>query len=206
MFIFVMMLIGTLQSLCQTNDCFSVAINTDCRYSFWGDNVNGFSYGLSAAVAKKVHKMKMSVGVGYSTKSFHSRVNTVYAINSVRVFDYDLKYLCVPIIAGVDIFRQRGSVYAGFVFDWIMNYYVTRNYQNGGAEIEMGLLDDRRLGVGLIGGVSFLFPFGKSFLLDVSPFAKCVLLADHADQRPGYMSIPNDKLSVGLRIGVEYMF
>ncbi len=152
-----------------------------------------------------MQKLKLSTGINYSTKSYYSQADIN---NSIAKREYDLKYLNIPIIANIELMSQKGvsiSLLTGFVFNNIVDYNIETYFLNGDSENENDLLEDKKIGVTYMLGTTFSKSIGEKFILNMSPIANYKLIPDHSDQRPNYKNIPNDRLSLGFKIGIEYL-
>jgi hypothetical protein len=157
-------------------------------------------------VSKYIQKLKFSTGINYSIKSYNSQGDPFY---SIEKREYNLEYLNFPIIANIEIFSHRkfrSSIFTGFTFNHIIDYNIKSFYLNGEALTENNLLDNKKLGVTFMLGTTFSKSIGNKYLLNLSPFINYKLVPDHDNQRPDYKNIPDDKISIGFRIGIEYLF
>ncbi|HPB20478.1 MAG TPA: hypothetical protein PLC00_06865, partial [Bacteroidales bacterium] len=68
------------------------------------------------------------------------------------------------------------------------------------------LLNDKKLGLTFLLGTTFSKSIGNKWLLNLSPFINYKLIPDHNDQRPDYKNIPDDRVFLGFKIGIEYLF
>lgn len=55
-------------------------------------------------------------------------------------------------------------------------------------------------------GAAFSKRIGKKYVINFTPFMKYNLVDDYGSQSPDYRNIPDDKMSVGCRLGVELLF
>jgi len=191
----------------QEKDYFSTEFDANYYYYFVGnDNTNNFNYGFSFFFSKYIHKLKFSAGVNYSTKSYNSQEDF---LNSISKREYNLKYLNIPIIVNIQIMSQKGffvSILTGFGFNNIVDYNIKTYYMNGGYVTDNNLLDDKRLSITYMLGTTFSKSIEKKIILNMSPIINYKLIPDYKEQRPNYKNIPNDKLSFGFKIGIEYGF
>ena len=187
----------------QVGDNFSIECDANYYYYFVGNNSNNFNYGFSLLTSKNINFLKISAGINYSTKSYYSQEDPLSLILK-RV--YNLEYLNFPIIVNSEIYSRRkfsSSLLIGIAFNHIIKYHILSYYKNGEILIENILLDDKSLGVTFITGTTFSWAIGNKCLLNLAPFINYRLIPDHDNQRPDYKNIPNDKIAVGCKIGVE---
>jgi hypothetical protein len=202
--------IGAFKTYSQGKGFFSTEI--DANYYYYcslGESTNKFNYGFSILISKYINRLKVSSGLNYSTKSYYYDVTPIASRNYLNKRDYKATYLNFPIVANIEIFSQRkfcSSILTGFMFNQIVYYNIKSYYLNGETLTENILLDNRRLGVSFIFGTTFSKLVGNKCQLNLSPFINYKLLSDHDNQRPDYKNIPDDKISIGFRIGIEYFF
>lgn len=196
----------TTTTFSQDKDYFSTEFDANYYYYFVGENNNNLNYGFSLLVSKYIQKVKLSAGVNYSIKSYNSQGDQFY---SILKREYNLEYLNFPIIANIEIFSQRkfhSSILIGFTFNQITDYTIKSYYLNGKTLTENNLLDNKRLGISFVFGTTFSKLIGNKYLFNLSPIISYKLVSDHDNQRPDYKNIPDDKISIGVRIGIEYLF
>jgi hypothetical protein len=196
-----------LKTYSQDKDYFSTEFDANYYYYFVGNNnSNNLNYGFSLLVSKYIQKLKFSTGINYSIKFYNSQGDPFY---SIEKREYNLEYLNFPIIANIEIFSHRkfrSSILTGFTFNHIIDYNIKSFYLNGETLTENNLLDNKKLGVTFMLGTTFSKLIGNKCLLNLSPFINYKLVPDHDNQRPDYNNIPDDKISIGFRIGIEYLF
>jgi hypothetical protein len=196
-----------LKTFSQDKDYFSTEFDANYYYYFVGDNSsNNFNYGFSILISKYINKVKVSSGINYSTKSYNTQGDPFWLIEKR---EYNLDYLNFPIITNIEIFSHRkfsSSVLTGFTFNQIVDYKIKSFYLNGETLIEDNLLNDKKLGLTFLLGTTFSKSIGNKWLLNLSPFINYKLIPDHNDQRPDYKNIPDDRVFLGFKIGIEYLF
>lgn len=186
---------------------FSTEINVNYTYYFVGENnSNNLNYGFSLFASKYIQKLKLSTGINYAIKSYNSQSDQLY---SIQKREYNLKYLNIPIIANIDIFSQNkfiSCILTGIAFNQITDFNIKTYYLNGETITDINLLSNRKLGLSFMLGTTFSLLIGDKYLLNLSPVINYKLIPDHDNQRPNYKNIPNDKVSIDLKFGVEYIF
>lgn len=55
-------------------------------------------------------------------------------------------------------------------------------------------------------GMTFSKSINKNLILNTSPFLSYKIVLNSSDGRPDYTNIPDDKLSLGFNLGLEYIF
>ena len=196
-----------LKTFSQDKDYFSTEFDANYYYYFVGNNnSNNFNYGFSILISKYINKVKVSSGINYSTKSYNTQGDPFWLIEKR---EHNLDYLNFPIITNIEIFSHRkfsSSVLTGFTFNQIVDYKIKSFYLNGETLIEDNLLNDKKLGLTFLLGTTFSKSIGNKWLLNLSPFINYKLIPDHNDQRPDYKNIPDDRVFLGFKIGIEYLF
>lgn len=196
-----------LKTFSQDKDYFSTEFDANYYYYFVGDNSsNNFNYGFSILISKYINKVKVSSGINYSTKSYNTQGDPFWLIEKR---EHNLDYLNFPIITNIEIFSHRkfsSSVLTGFTFNQIIDYKIKSFYLNGETLIEDNLLNDKKLGLTFLLGTTFSKSIGNKWLLNLSPFINYKLIPDHNDQRPDYKNIPDDRVFLGFKLGIEYLF
>lgn len=196
-----------LKTYSQDKDYFSTEFDANYNYYFVGtNNSNNLNYGFSLLVSRYIQKLKFSTGINYSIKSYNSQGDPFY---SIEKREYNLEYLNFPIIANIEINSHkkfRSSILTGFTFNHIIDYNIKSFYLSGETLTENNLLDNKKLGVTFMLGNTFSKSIGNKCLLNLSPYINYKLVTDHDNQRPDYKNIPDDKISIGFRIGIEYLF
>ena len=204
---FIILIICVSKIYGQKKNYFSIEGDANYYYYFIGENKsNNLNYGFSLHVSKYIQKLKLSTGINYSIKSYNSQGDPFY---SIEKREYNLEYLNFPMIANIKIFSHRkfrSSILTGFTFNHIIDYNIKSFYLNGESLTENNLLDNKRLGVTFMLGTTFSKSIGNKCLLNLSPFINYMLVPDHDNQRPNYKNIPDDKLFIGFKIGIEYLF
>jgi len=202
-----LLLFGALKTYSQSKDYFSTEFNVNYYYYFVGNNnSNNLNYGFSLLFSKNIQKLKISTGISYSIKSYNSQSDPFY---SIQKREYNLEYLNFPITANIEVFSHRkfcSSILTGFTFNHIVDYNIKTYYQNGETLKENDLLDNKKLGITFMFGTTLSKLIGNKCIMNLSPFINYNLVPDHDNQRPDYRNIPDDKISIGFRIGIEYLF
>jgi hypothetical protein len=88
----------------------------------------------------------------------------------------------------------------------IIDYNLTTYYMDGGVSSKKITDYDDKIGLSIFSGVNVSIPVYRNFNLNVSPIIKYILAPGYGSQRPNYESLPEDRLSFSLSIGIEYLF
>ncbi len=194
---------------CQNTTSFSVEFGANGCYYFMGDNKrNDFNYDLSVLGSLAFRKLKLSLGVGYSVKSYHSQETNEGLYHLIFDREYNIKYIYFPIVVNLEMVSSRAlsaCVFSGFEFKEILDYDIKTYKLSGEKTNEKGLLNNRSLGVTFLLGTTFSVLVGQQCKVNLSPFIRYNMIADHVSQKPNYRNIPDDIMSIGIRLGVEYL-
>lgn len=182
------------------------------KYNMIEDATNCYNYGGSMFITKDIKDIKLQVGLSYQSKNFQKEIR--YEAKNQKAH-YQLQYVSfIPIVAHFKLINRESfyySVYGGFSLNDIVQYTICKvengeiiaNYPNAG----QGLSSSCRLG--------FSFSTTKGNInLSCSPFAEYKIIVDSKDDYEyshelypePYKTIPQDRWSFGLTIGVEYIF
>lgn len=153
-----------------------------------------------------MNDVKLSVGAHYLTKLYNSPGDAFLAIKRRR---HNLKYLNIPILANIEFSSQpkiSSKLLLGFNFIQIIDYRIKSFYLSGKTLKEKVLLENSNLGLTFTLGTTFTKSLGDRYLINFSTFSNFKLIPEHYDERPNYKNRPEDKISIGFRIGLEYLF
>ncbi len=205
--LFTILFICVFQIYGQKKNYLSIEGDANYYYYFIGENnTNNFNYGFSIIISEYINKLKVSSGINYSIKSYDSQGDQFY---SIKKREYKLGYLNFPIIGNFEIISKKtftSSILIGLVFDKIIDYNIRSYYLNGKTVTEDNLKGNQKLGVSLIFGATFSKLIGNRCKLNLSPFINYKLTPESDSQSPNYRNLAYDKLSVGFKIGIEYLF
>jgi hypothetical protein len=191
----------------QSEEYFS----TEFELNYYSDFIdqgysNDLNYAFSILISKYIKKLKISSGINYSIKSYVSRPEIVHSIQKRK---YNLENLNFPIIATYKISskeRNSLSVFTGFVLNQILNDEKELYYLSGETIVQNNLIDNQNLGATLVLGTTFTKSIGNKYRLNLSPCINYIAVSNNNNQRPSDNYFPDYKLSVGLKIGLEYLF
>lgn len=195
-----------LNSYSQDRDRISIELNGDYYHYFRGKNIsNNFNIGSSLLFSQYLNDVKISVGAHYLKKSYNSPGGAFLAIKRRR---HNLKYLNIPILANIEFSSQpsiTSKLLLGFNFIQLIDYRIKTFYLSGKNLQEKGLLNNSNLGLNFTLGTTFTKSLGDRYLINLSTFSNFKLNPEHYDARQNYKNRPEDKISIGFRIGLEYL-
>ncbi len=186
---------------------FSIEFDINYNYYFLGDTrSNQLNEGFSFLGSTYIRKLKLSTGVNYCAKHYNEQGDPFFSIEKRA---YDALYLNFPIIANIELSSKRNfasSLLLGLAFNQIIDYKIKSYYINGTSTIETNLLKNRKLGAVLMIGTTFSKPISSRFQINFSPMINYKLILNSLELRPDYKNIPDDRLAVGFKMGIEFLF
>lgn len=210
-FVFCLLLfIWALKTYSQDKDYFSTEI--DANYYYYcslGESRNKFNYGFSILISKYISSLKVSSGLNYATKFYYYDVTPIFTTNYLNKRDYKATYLNIPITSNIEMISRKSfssSVLIGFAFNRIINYSIQSYYLYNGTTTDRIPVQNQNFGTTLICGTTISKSLNNKYVLNLSPFLNYILISDLDNQRPDYRNLPDDKISVGFKIGIEYLF
>ncbi|MGW8317367.1 MAG: hypothetical protein ACWGNV_17355 [Bacteroidales bacterium] len=205
--IFLILAIGFQNTYTQTRNYLTAEVGADYYYYFLEESHSyQLSYGSSILLSDNFNRFKIASGLSYANKSYTSPGSDFH--NS-KLHEHTLKYLNFPIIAGFKILSYEKffiRMNAGFVFSRIMDYTIKTTYLNGEFVVGDGLLDNRRLGGMLMIGPTFSRSINEKLMINLSSSFYYKTMPDSNNYSPDYKNIPEDKIAIGIRLGIEYIF
>jgi hypothetical protein len=182
-------------------------------YHFMGGNTkNDFNYGFSLLVSKRIRNVKVSAGIDYATKNYFYEVAPT-GFNPLTKREYDMQYLDFPFLVNVTVahfYQTKMGLLTGLVLNKVVGYKITSTYANHPIP-EDNLDIPAALGLTFRFGVAFSVPLGDCFRLNLTPFSDIKLVMNGNDNNGdpysgSYRNLPDNRLSAGFQVGVEYLF
>ncbi|MCK5137516.1 MAG: hypothetical protein KAR19_17150 [Bacteroidales bacterium] len=198
--------LGLLNLNGQAKSYYSAEVNAN-YYNFLSGEIlsNNFSYGLSFVVSKKIDKLKLSTGLTYTFKCIDLYGSSFYSIDK---YEHQIKYISIPIHGSIGLNTKKTiypSILTGFSFHSIYDHKILIHSINGDVQTVDGNEENRNLGVSLLIGMKITKSLFPNCLVNLSSFVDWSLIPDYKNQRPDHLNIPEDRLFLGLSIGVEYI-
>lgn len=204
----------------QEKNYFSVQFDADYIYYFYNnkdnniynqlDLKNKFNYGFSLMGSKYFNKFKISTGINYVSKTCNHKdfEGDSWGVKSI---DKKIKYINLPIIGSYEIFSHNTfntDIDLGLILNRIVDYRLKTYYINNNVSIGDNIYAGQQLGLSIIGGFTFTKLIGQKFALNIQPFICYKLINDHDIKYSMYIGskLPDDKLSLGIKIGLEFLF
>lgn len=218
-FIFILLFALSLSHLySQEKNYFSIQADNSYQYYFFNNNdenlykldfKNKFNYGFSLIGSKYFNKFKISTGIKYISKTCNNNVEEPLSETLSR--DFKIKYINLPIIGSYEIFSRNTfntDIDLGLILNRIVDYRLKTYYINNNVSIGDNIYAGQQLGLSIIGGFTFTKLIGQKFALNIQPFICYKLINDHDIKYSMYIGskLPDDKLSLGIKIGLEFLF
>lgn len=205
--IFLILAIGSQNTYTQIKNYLTAEVGVDYYYYFLEESLSyKFSYGSSILLSNNINRFKIASGLSYANKSYTSPGSDFH--NS-KLHEHKLKYLNFPIIASFELLSYEKffiRMTVGYVFSRIIDYTIKTTYLNGEFVIVDGFLDNRRLGGMLMIGPTFSRSINKKLMINLSSSFYYKTMLDSNNYSPDYKNIPEDKIAIGIKLGIEYIF
>ena len=121
-----------------------------------------------------------------------------------------MQYINFPILINIASNKNKKinvNFLIGLIVNKVINYSLTSYYADKPSLYENDIEFDNKLGLTLRLGANISKKISNHFNLNVVPFTDFKLLLNSVEyHRPGYIDVPDNSLSFGLKIGIEYLF
>lgn len=194
---------------CQKKESFSVESNYNYYYYFLSEyNHNYYNQGFSLLASYIVDKTKVSSGINFSTKNYYSDFENSQTMDTLNKTDYKISYINFPILISYSFCsseKYKSDIFGGVVFNKIIKYDLTSYYLNKEPIYEKDIDAGQKTGTSLRLGFNISKYISQRLLVSFSSYADFKITLDHIESKPNYHNLPNDRLSVGLKFGIEYI-
>lgn len=188
----------------------SVEADVQYFYHFMGDNTNNyFNYGISILISRSINNLKISTGINYSTKNYYYNVSSQNSLDNLNKVEHKLSYVNFPILIKISCCgneQKKLSILSGFIFNKVIRYDKLSYFDDKPSIYERDLSVDSKLGLTFRLGLNLSKNINNYFKINLEPFSDYKLILNTKNSRPDYINIPDNRLSLGLKIGLEYMF
>lgn len=177
------------------------------RYFINSNRSENFNYGFSFILTQNIKKIKVSTGINYATKNSYLNIQPVLS-DSMNRIDYKIKYLNFPVLITFNLYSfQKFDVkyVCGILFNKVVNYDIITHNVKKGSVTEKNIQAGQKTGASVRIGIVFENKMNHNFNINLSPFMDYKVKLDFNEQRPNYRNLTNERFSLGLRIGIEYM-
>ena len=210
-FIFIILTICVFKMYGQKENYFSIEGDVNYYYHFISKYTkNNFNYGFSVTLWQHIKKIKIGIGTNYSTKNYYYKVSPDISNSFANKREYKLKYLNFPFLLDVNILNPNNRLYinilSGIILNKVIDYDKITYYTNKQPLYEKETDAEMKLGLSLRLGSAVSYKINKNISFSATPFADFKLILNSISQQPDYSDLPDNRFSVGLKIGVEYLF
>lgn len=194
----------------QEKENFSTEVDASYYYYYLNENrINNFNYGFSFLLSYIIDNLKVSSGINFSTKNSYYNVESNISTDFLERRVYRLDYVNIPILISYGINSSgtlRANILSGIIFNKIIGYSITSSYLNKNPVIEKNIKSDQKTGVSLRLGINISKKTNQYFVFNLSPFVDYKFELDYTIQRPDYRNLTDDRLTLGIKLGIEYVF
>lgn len=195
----------------QTDSKYSIEFTPGYIY-YAMDNVyeNNFNYDFSLLAARKLSNViKLKIGIGYSVKNFFYETEPTNFNDYFYKKEYKIKYLNIPILLSYSNPNQGKVSFeltSGIIINLPFDYDVIRFYKNNPDDINSNIKNRLKTGFSYRFGVGVSMKLSSSISIALSPYFDYKFILDTKDQRPHYLTLPEDRLKVGVELTICYNF
>ncbi len=164
--------------------------------------------GFSLFFPRHINKLKVSLGVNYYSRSYYYIPDYT---TTLQRRNYNIQYLNLPMLIHLEVVSLKSvklNILIGASFNSIFDYKTESVYPNKIVVNENNINIWNNLGLGLVQGITIVKPLNQKMNLNVSHFANTKLISEtyvyddvYFNEYPIY-----DRWSVGIKIGIEYIF
>lgn len=200
-FMIILMIIYSTVSRGQEENKYSIGLDANYLYhNIGGDTGNNFNYGFSLLLAEKIAKIKVGIGINFSTLNYTDNPN--YA----NKLEYKIKYLNFPLLVFFNnnsIKSTKISPYVGIIVNKVIRYDQVSYHPNTAPTYQKDINLPRKLGFTFRAGVNVSKTISRNVVLNIAPFAdfKFVTNGYHSS---AYDELPDSGLTFGFKVGFDY--
>jgi hypothetical protein len=198
----------SIDSFSQRKENFSIETDVNYYYYNLGNNTsNYFNYGFSILGSYTVDKLKVSSGINFSTKDYYVYIDPSIT-DPLSKLVYKIQNINFPVLLNYVAYSShkfKTDILGGVVFNRVIGYNITSYYLNKDPIIEKNIEVNQKTGMSVRLGVNISRYINQHFLITLSPFTDFKIEVEQIESKPNYHNLPNDRLSFGLKLGVEYI-
>jgi hypothetical protein len=195
--------------LAQENKTTSFEVDLIGFRDIMDNGKNNYSPGFSLLIHKKINKIKLSWGINFATRNFcYDFSDPNWDVNKM---EHKLSYLNFPIFIGYTFYKHNKlslDVVNGMIFNKLMSYNETIYYNNQETESNSIKVSSYPLGLTYRFGVNVTRRINNHFNINLQPFGDFKFKSNSFDVHPksGEIKTPDNTISLGLKLGLEYLF
>lgn len=202
------MIISSIASHAQEENKYSIWIDANYLFHYIErDTRNNFNYGFSLLMTEKIAKIKVGIGINYSTLNYNYTVKPMdYEAFYLKKREYKVQYLNFPLLVFFNI--NSGKLmnvdpYVGIIANKVINNEVVKYYIDTPPFREEDIARTRNLGFTFRVGVNVSKTISEHIILNVAPFADFKFVTNGL--HTAYYELPDSRVSIGFKIGFEYL-
>ncbi len=195
----------------QSKNGISVEIDANYFHYFMGENTgNNFNYGFSFLVSRTQAGVKISTGIEYATKDYYFQYPGPTGASRLIKRNFRMQYANIPFLVTVRVKKTKKlniSGLSGLVLKKLLSYDIVSSYADQPRSEEI-IEVPKAPGLSARLGLQFSVQTGKKMNVIFAPFTEISLVSSsNGDEGPNYNNgIPNQLLSFGIKVGIEYPF
>ena len=172
------------------------------NYNLEGIYKNDINYGYSLLLMERIEKIKVGIGINYSTINYSENVAYVGKI------ERNLGYLNFPLLIYFNNHPEKKidiNPYIGLIANRLIKYEEV--FTNPGEITTHRNRNDisARLGFSFRVGVNFARPIGKHFVLNAAPYADLKFVQSSVFV-PKTDELPDYGYAIGFKLGLDFKF
>ena len=195
----------------QSKNGMSVEIDANYFHYLMGENTeNNFNYGFSFLVSRIQAGVIISTGIEYATKDYHFQYPEPTGASRLIKRNFRMQYANIPFFVEVLVIKANKSnlsVLSGLVLKKLLSYDIVSSYADQ-PQSEESIKIPKAPGLSARIGLQLSAQIGKKTNINFSPFTEISLVpVSNGDEGPNYNNgIPNELLTFGMKVGIEYSF
>lgn len=187
----------------------SIEVEAAYMYYYFDSYKNiPINHSFSFLISNHIKKLKVSIGYSYATKNYTYQPNII-TIDSLEKRSYITKFSNFPILLTYTLLTEKSlshHIVFGVVFNTVSAYTIESCYRSRSPIKEKNIDHGQQLGASLTTGYSMKLNINPHISLNIKPFINYQIKPHFRAQRPDYRNFPEDKLSLGFKLGLEYSF
>ncbi len=175
-----------------------------------GETVNDFNYGFSLMFFKTVSSVKIGFGLDLSTKNYHFQTVPDAFNGQMIKQSHRILYLDIPFWVSMRINRPGNvgiSLLGGLVVNEMIRYHRTFYYA-GNPPVDKIIPVPSAPGLSFRLGTEFSVRTSQRWQLNIVPFTDFKVIMNSVEESPhgDDQSIPDNRITPGLKVGMAYRF
>jgi hypothetical protein len=210
--VFVVLLIGPGDSMSQHQEIGHFSMEADVNYYYYfisQKRKSDCNTGYSLLLSYTEGNFKYSSGINYSTKNSYYHADPSSSTSQLTKREYKLQYVNIPFIVSYgkkSLKKFSTQLVCGIIFNKIISYDITSYYLNDPSITEKSIDANKKTGISLRIGMNLRQSLNHKLYINYSPFIDYKATLDHqGDSSPDFRNLTDDRLSVGVKVGIEFV-